>query len=288
VRRMFLYFLVFFILYVGARTDRTNTPPRPPRRGDRHTLELAMSRIAQVVILLIGALAAMTVVFPSFTPANLIGTLGLGSVAIGLAFKDIFENFLAGILILVTRPFDINDQIRCGEFEGTVEDIQTRATYLTTYDGRRVIIPNGELFTSAVTVNTAFPKRRWEYDFAIGRGDDVEAAREIILQTLRDLPSVEPDPKADVIVVALADHSVTLRARWWTSSRGSDGLLGRHAVLTRVKSALQDAGIDLPIPTRQSLLHDQTEETDGDRRRQRESWPAGNNEVAAPARIARQ
>jgi small-conductance mechanosensitive channel len=134
------------------------------RRGEQRTLELAIGRLAQAAILLVGVLVAVTAAFPSFTPADLISTLGIGGVAIGFAFKDIFQNFLAGILILVTRPFGVGDQIRFKDYEGTVEDIQTRATYLKTYDGRRVIIPNGELYTNSVTVNTAFPQRRWQYD----------------------------------------------------------------------------------------------------------------------------
>ncbi|MEO7966640.1 MAG: mechanosensitive ion channel domain-containing protein [Gemmatimonadaceae bacterium] len=82
----------------------------------------ALPRLALALVLIV------TAAFPSFTPANLISTLGIGGVAIGFAFKDIFQNFLAGILILITRPFTVGDQIRFKDYEGTVEDIQTRAT----------------------------------------------------------------------------------------------------------------------------------------------------------------
>ena len=95
---------------------------------------------------------------------NLAGTLGVGGVAIGFAFKDIFQNFLAGILLLLTKPFNVGDQIIFRDFEGTVEDIQTRATLLKTYDGRRVAIPNSDLYMNAVPVNTAFPIRRVEWE----------------------------------------------------------------------------------------------------------------------------
>jgi small-conductance mechanosensitive channel len=88
----------------------------------------------------------------------------------GFAFKDLFQNFLAGLLILVTRPFRVGDQIRYKDYEGTVEDIQARATYINTYDGRRVIIPTGELYTNSVTVNTAFPQRGAEDAPGNGRG----------------------------------------------------------------------------------------------------------------------
>ena len=94
------------------------------------------------------------IAIPSFQPAQLIQLLGISGVAIGFAFLDILQNFLAGILILLTEPFRLGDQIVVGGYEGTVEEIETRATSIRTYDGRRVVIPNSNLFTESVTVNT--------------------------------------------------------------------------------------------------------------------------------------
>ncbi|MDF1501345.1 mechanosensitive ion channel family protein [Roseisolibacter sp. H3M3-2] len=284
--RVVLGLVVVVLFFLVAKGVRALIRRNAQRRGEHRTLELAIGRLAQVAILVVGVLIAVTAAFPSFTPANLVSTLGIGGVAIGFAFKDIFQNFLAGLLILVTRPFRVGDQIRYKDYEGTVEDIQTRATYLKTYDGRRVIIPNGELYTNSVTVNTAFSRRRWQYDVGIGYGDDVERARTIILDALQQAQDVEPDPKADVIVVELAGSSVNLRARWWTKSPMGDGLAAQDRVLTAVKQALTAAGIDLPFPTRQILFHDQTEATDGDRGRQREGWPAGEGEVPEARGIA--
>ena len=280
--RIVLALVIFAIAYVVAKSVRSLIRRNAERRGEQRNLEIAIGRLAQAAILLVGALIAVTAAFPSFTPADLVSTLGIGGVAIGFAFKDIFQNFVAGILILISRPFRVGDQIRFKEYEGTVEDIQTRATFLKTYDGRRVIIPNGDLYTSAVTVNTAFAKRRWEYDIGIGYGDDIDAARAIILSALEAAPDVAPDPKADVVVVDLGPSAVLLRARWWTMSRMSDGLNAQDRVLTRVKRDLTAAGIDLPFPTHQVLFHNQTEDADGDRRRQREGWPRPPNDSPLP------
>ncbi|CAN5897411.1 hypothetical protein BH11GEM1_BH11GEM1_18600 [soil metagenome] len=150
-----------------------------------------------------------------------------------------------------------------------------------------MIIPNSDLFTNAVTVNTAFATRRMEYDLGIGYGDDVEKARAIVLRVLEATDGVLPDPKADVIVVAVADSTVALRARWWSSSRIADLLVSQDKVLTQCKQQLTAAGIDLPFPTQQILFHDQTEESDGDRAHQREGWPAGASAVPRPAGVAR-
>jgi small-conductance mechanosensitive channel len=285
--RLVLALVIVGAFYLVAKAVRSLTRRNAKRRGEHQTLELAVGRLVQAGIVALGVLVAATAAFPGFTPASLVSALGLGGVAIGFAFKDIFQNFLAGILILVTKPFRVGDQIIFGPYEGTVQDIETRATFIKTYDGRRVIIPNGELYTQTVTVNTAFPQRRWQYDIGIGYGDDIDEAREIILRVLQEAEDVAPDPKADVIVVDLAESTVNLRARWWTDSHISDGLNAQHRVLMKVKRELTAAGIDLPFPTRQILFHDQTEAADGDRRRQREGWPAGEGDAPAARGIAR-
>lgn len=277
--RLIVALLVFALFYLIARLVRSAIQRTAARKDSRGTLPLALGRLSQAALVILGLLVAATAAFPAFSPADLISVLGVGGIAVGFAFKDIFQNFLAGILILVTRPFRVGDQIVVDDFEGTVEEIQTRATLLKTYDGRRVVIPNSCLFVNTITVNTAFPTRRVQHQIGIGYGDDIGKAKEIILQTLKDVEGVLPDPEADVIVTDLADYSVILRARWWSDSRKVDELVARDRVLTEIKKRFQEAGIDLPYPTRQILLHDQTEETDGDRSRQREGWPAGKGNV---------
>lgn len=261
--RLTLAVVIALVFWLVGRGVRSGVRRVAKRHGDMRALELAVGRLAQSVIVIVGILVAVLAAFPSFTPADFISTLGIGGVAIGFAFKDIFQNFLAGVLILITKPFRVGDQIIFRTFEGTVEDIQTRATFLKTYDGRRVIIPNGDLYTNEVTVNTAFRQRRMQYDIGIGYGDDVEKARALILEVLHDVPIVSPDPVADVIVTAFGESAVMLRARWWSDSRMADALKAQDAVLTRIKARLEAAGIYLPFPTRVVLWHDQTEATDG-------------------------
>jgi|SRR5688572_1744489 len=222
----------------------------------RKTLRIALGRIAHGVIAIVGLLVSVAAAFPGFTPGNLIGTLGIGGVAIGFAFKDIFENFLAGILILVTRPFRIGDQIIYQNFEGTVEEIHTRATYLRTYDGRRVVIPNAQLFTNSVTVNTAFESRRLEYDFRIANDEDVERARTVLTGVLRQAEDVLPNPLADVVVVSFDGANLTLRARWWSRSQMGDVLIAQDRVLSAARRALDAGGIKLISSPRQVVLQD--------------------------------
>jgi len=148
------------------------------------------------------------------------------------------------------------------------------------------VIPNSNLFTNSVTVNTAYEKRRLEYDISIGYGDDIAHAKRILLNTVREIPEVLDDPKPDALVVRLADSSVNIRLRWWVKPpRRFENLNAQDVVLEKVVNALLSEGFDLPFPTQQILFHDQTEESDGDRSRQREGWPQGKGEAPRPARI---
>ncbi|MBK4736579.1 mechanosensitive ion channel family protein [Noviherbaspirillum pedocola] len=279
--------LVFILFLFTARGIKALVQQFAARRRHRN-LALVLGRVAQWGTLLFGLLLAVTIAFPSFTPANLISALGITGIAIGFAFKDIFENFLAGILILVTEPFRIDDQIVFGSYEGTIEKIETRATTLRTYDGRAVIIPNAELFKASVIVNTALDIRRMQYDVGIGNGDDIQLAKHVMLEAVRGVDGIVSEPVPDALVIGYGDYNVTIRLRWWIKPpRRADALDITDKVLERVKLALTVHGIDLPFPTSQLLFHDQTEDTDGDRKQQREGWPAANgSQVPAPRSIA--
>jgi len=245
--------LAWAFTFVG-RLARRLVERGAAQRREQRTLQLALGRLVQAAIVVIGLLVAATAAFPTFTMGNLGGTLGVGGVAVGFAFKDIFQNFLAGILLLLTKPFNVGDQIIFKDFEGTVEDIQTRATYLKTYDGRRVVIPNSDLYMNAVTVNTAFPIRRVEHDVSIAIEDDVEQAKRSMMRVMNGVDGVLRDPAADVLVVGIGDSTVSLRARWWAESRVPDALIAQDRVLAAIKSQLQADGIHISGPADSSTI----------------------------------
>jgi len=279
-----LALIVFAIFWFIARGIKSLVKRLTRRHRQARNLGLVLGRLSQGIVILIGLFIALSIVIPSFKAGDLVQLLGISGVAIGFAFRDILQNFLAGILILLTEPFQLDDQIVFKDFEGTVENIQTRATTIRTYDGRRIVIPNSELFTNSVTVNTAFENRRLEYDVGIGYGDNIDWAKQLMLEAIRSVEGVLKDPAPDVLVVELAESSVNIRARWWIKPPYRvDALDAQDKVITAIKQKLYvENGIDLPYPTRQILFHDQTEETDGDRTRQREGWPAGNQEIPKP------
>ncbi|CAM2905298.1 mechanosensitive ion channel family protein [Acinetobacter celticus] len=217
----------------------------------KQNLVLVLNRVGSSAIIFFGFLIAMVIAIPGFTPAQLMSALGIGSVAIGFAFKDIFQNLLSGILILLSEPFKIGDDIIVSGMEGTVEDIQIRATFLRSPDGRRIVIPNATVYTSAVTVNTAYPRRRCEFVVGIGYEDDVQKAKDVILNILDRDPTILSQPGFSVNVSALADFSINLTVRWWvnTSETSTSGSISE--IQERVIHAFNDQSISIPYPVQE-------------------------------------
>ncbi len=271
---------VVFLLFLGGAWAAKHAVIGVAQRSNRGDLGQLLGGFAKWALIVFGLLVVATIVFPSVKPADVLATLGVGSVAIGFAFKDILQNWLSGLLILYRQPFRQGDQIVSGPFEGTVEAIEARATLIRTYDGQRVVIPNSDIYTRATIVRTAYPKRRSEYDVGIGYGDDVERACRVIVEALHSRDGIEKDPAPEAVPWELDASTVNIRVRWWSDPHIAAVVQARGRVIAAVKQALAKAGIDLPFPTRVVLLHDQTEATDGDRARQREGWPAGDNPPA--------
>lgn len=221
------------------------------RSYTKQNLVLVLNRVGSSAIMFIGFLIAMVIAIPGFTPGQLMSALGIGSVAIGFAFKDIFQNLLSGILILLSEPFKIGDDIIVSGMEGTVEDIQIRATFLRSPDGRRIVIPNATVYTSAVTVNTAYPRRRCEFAVGIGYEDDVQKAKEIVMKILDRDPAILSQPGFSVNVSALADFSVNLTVRWWINTSETTISGSISAIQERVIQAFNENGVSIPYPVQE-------------------------------------
>ena len=178
-------------------------------------------------------------------------------MAIGFAFKDIFQNLLSGILLLISEPFRIGDQIVSGDYEGTVEDIKIRATTIRTYDGRQVVIPNSDLYTSALTVNTAYKQRRLQVEVGIGYEDDIEAAKAEILRALDKADSVSTKAQPSVIATGFGGSSIDLTVRWFIENgTQANKVASIHQVIVEIKTALDAAGVNIPFPIRTIDLSD--------------------------------
>ncbi|WP_312746458.1 mechanosensitive ion channel family protein [Candidatus Nitrospira neomarina] len=190
------------------------------------------------------------IIFPSLTPGKILTGLGLGSIAIGFAFKDIFEIFLAGILILLREPFQLGDVIECEELEGFVEEITIRDTHIRQTDGQRVVLPNSMLFKNPVTVRTDRDLRRVTIICGIAYGEDVDRARQVIQEALDGLESVNRDKAVQIFAQGFGSSSIDFEVTWWTGSLPLDIRKSKDKVVAAVKRALDQAGIEIPFPYR--------------------------------------
>ena len=144
--------IVFILFLVAASLAKSLTRRVMLRRLPRQGMALLFARLVHTSITLVGFLIALSIIAPSFQAADLVKVLGIGTIAIGFAFQNILQNFLAGVLLLLQEPFRLGDLISVTGIEGSVSDIQARATIVTTKEGREVIIPNATIFTNPVAV----------------------------------------------------------------------------------------------------------------------------------------
>ena len=223
------------------------------RRAGRYDLAHMLSSFAFWVTLFVGFLVVITVLLPSMRPVDIFASLGIGSVALGFAFKDILQNWIAGFFILIRRPFHRGDQIKIGDIEGTVQAVETRATLVKTYSGRLVIVPNSDIYTRSVTVNTAYEHRRNEIEVPVGLEVDLEAAMAVMREATLAVPDVLEEPPPDVLPWEFKDNNVNIRLRWWTKSQRTYEVRTRAAVVFAVKQACEEAGIALPADTKISF-----------------------------------
>ncbi|ANF80778.1 transporter [Acinetobacter sp. NCu2D-2] len=234
------------------------------RSYSKQNLVLVLNRVGTSAILFIGFLIAMVVAIPGFTPGQLMSALGIGSVAIGFAFKDIFQNLLSGVLILLGEPFKIGDDIVVSGFEGTVEDIQIRATFLRSPEGKRIVIPNATVYTSAVTVVTAYTRRRCQFVVGIGYEDDIQKAKNIIMAILDKDQSILSQPAFSVNVSQLADFSINLTVTWWVDTQETTTGNSISAVQEYVIEAFAEHSISIPYPVQEvKVYRGEGEDTSG-------------------------
>ena len=226
------------------------------------SLRSLLCKTASISTWIFGILLACIVAFPGLKLGDIVATLGLGSVAVGFAFQDIFKNFLSGILILIQRPFRIDDQIVVGEYEGTVEQIDIRTTKIITYNGERVLMPNSEVFTSPVRVRTAFDLRRTDLAVGVDYNTSLPKAKQILLETIQGIEEVVDQKAPEIDLVGFGDSSIDFIVRYWTHSRQPEVRQVQTRAIMAIKEALDAADIGIPYPIRTLYFYNQDKYND--------------------------
>jgi small-conductance mechanosensitive channel len=198
------------------------------------SLGLALGTICTIIVNLIGLLIAAVIVIPHFSLASVIGGLGVSGVAIGFAFKDILQNFLAGMLLLWQKPFSIGDIIKTQSYEGKVEDIRMRSTLLRTSDGALVLIPNSDIYTQPVVVNAASEKTKLHMTVN-AKDAPVEDARKKCLEVLTSTEGVLQDPPPLAVVSDASSDNLMLELYFWSTNKGAETMELTDRIASRLR-----------------------------------------------------
>ncbi|CAN5277470.1 mechanosensitive ion channel family protein [soil metagenome] len=187
---------------------------------------------------------------------TLAGGTGLLGLALGIAFREITENFLASIYLSIQKPFDVGDLVEVTGLLGYVQRVTARTTILMTLDGNHVQIPNATVFKNTIRNFTSNPNRRVDFVIGIGYEMSIPFAQDTALQVLRDHPAVLKDPEPWVLVDSLAASTVNLRIYLWLNGKEHSWLKVRSAVIRLTKAAFQQADISLPDESREIVFPD--------------------------------
>ncbi len=214
----------------------------------RTSLKNLVDTIVRLTIWVIGLFIAAVIVMPDLTPASLLAGLGIGAVAIGFAFQDIFENFFAGILIMLREKMRIGDIIECEGITGKVEHITLRETHVRKLSGELTVVPNSILFKNPVEILTDQEQRRHDVVVGVSYDSNLDHAADVIQRAVENVDDVLASKGIDIFAQEFNSSSVDFLVRWWAGASPRAGWESKDKVVRAIKSALDEAGIEIPFP----------------------------------------
>ena len=206
-------------------------------------------RVIRLVVTLIGLIIALELLNATALFSAVLGVAGVFGIALGFAFRNIIENYLAGILLSARNPFRIGDLIQVGEFTGNVVRLTSRDTVLMTLDGNHLRIPNSVIITSSMTNFSLNPLRRFDFYVDITPDADLSEARQITRDVLRRMTGVLAEPAPQCLIQELGASTIVLRVLGWVDQGETDLLKARSEAIRLVKQAFDTAAIEMPEPT---------------------------------------
>ena len=245
---MAIALVIILITWIVARIAVRGVSRAIGKTDMRPSLQNLIDTVVKLGIWIIGLMIALIVVMPGMTPASLIAGLGIGAVAIGFAFQDIFENFLAGVLIMLREKMRIGDVIECEGIKGKVEHITLRETHVRKLSGELTIVPNSMIFKNPVEILTDEQVRRHEVVAGVSYDTDLDHAAEVIRKAVEAVEGIEKDKGVDIFATTFNSSSVDFLVRWHAGSTPRDGGESKDKVVRAIKRGLDEAGIEIPFP----------------------------------------
>lgn len=236
------------IVVVVVTTMRFLQPRLETRLADLRSPSFGsvFSKLIQIGVNIVAVAVALTIVAPGIDLAGMLAGAGLLTVAAGFAFQDILSNLLAGILLIFRQPFVKGDQIEVNGIAGTIEGITLRETQITTFQGRRVFVPNKDVYENAITVQTHDEAVRTDLEVGVAYGTDLEHAEQVAIACLADLDEVHEDPAPVVRWREFAGSSINFQLRYFSGSSQAEQVAARSAVIKAVNDAFEAEGIEIP------------------------------------------
>lgn len=248
VPNMVIALVILLITWVVSRIARRIVDRVTGKASIRESLKQLIHTVVSIGVWVIGLVIAATVVLPGLTPASLVAGLGVGTIAIGFAFQDFFQNFLAGILIMVRKKMRIGDIIECEGIIGRVEHVSLRETHVRKLSNELTIVPNSTLFKNPVEILTDGAQRRHEIVVGVSYDTDLEQARDVIRAAMEGIDIIDQDRRIDIFAREFNSSSIDFLVRWWAGSKPYDMHDSRDRVVRAIKAALDKAGIEIPFP----------------------------------------
>lgn len=211
-------------------------------------LSTLIARVAGYAVFAVGFVYALESLGVRIGP--ILGALGIAGIAIAFALRDILENFVAGVMLQLKRPFTYGDQVLINDYEGTVRSIDSRVVTIETPDGETVMIPSVTVIKADLNNYTQLGQRRTTLPVGVAYGTDLEQARRVLERAVRGADGVQESPAPDVLLEAFGDSSIDFVVRYWHEPSIAELWRTRHNVAASVERALADADIAIPFPQR--------------------------------------
>lgn len=246
--QVWLSVAVFVVTLVAAGVVRS-LAVRLLDRGDADRRAGRLTgRFLSVIVVVIGLVYVLEILNIQIGP--LLGALGVGGVALAFAAQDILQNFVAGVLLQIRRPFKVRDQISSADFEGTVIDVNLRTVEIITYDGLTVYLPNAEVLKGPIVNYTRTPQNRTSINVGLAYDTDLDQARLVLLAACQAADGVAENPGVEVWVESFGDSAINCAVRYWHASDIASRWRVRNSVATAVKRGLDEAGMVIAFPQR--------------------------------------
>ena len=215
---------------------------------DNRFMRDTVRHFARILIVGAGVLIALELLNATALVGAALGAAGVVGVALGFAFRDIMENYLAGLLLSMRHPFEPNDFVSIDGDEGRVVRLTSRATVLLTLAGNHLRIPNSKVFKAVLLNYTRNPLRRLDFEVSVGVNEDLMAAQKLGSDTLAAMQAIIAEPPPLALLERLGDSSVPIRFFAWVDLRETDFLKAQSEAIRLVKTAFDEASIQMPEP----------------------------------------